>query len=493
MKRSSLLISAALLAMPVSVASAQRVDPAPVNKVGQGGGPPAPYTAVRWNEDYSYLKDPARKNDLFDPVKYIPFNASGSIYLSLGGQFRERYENFGTNNNFGAGIQDDDGYFLHRGLVHADLHLGPVFRVFGQVKSALEDGREGGPRASDADEFDVQQLFADARIPLEGKDSVTLRFGRQDLLYGAQRLISPLDWTNVRRTFQGGKVSAVLGNQTIDAFVVRPVIVDVEEPNDGDPHQTFGGVYDSISVPDLIAKGDNTKIEAYVLGLFAGQRPAISTFGSINADADTYTVGVRFSTNPKPFDLDVEADYQFGQAGSGQIKAYSLAIDAGYTFADVPLMPRAFLGFDIASGDDDPTDGDLMRFNQLFPLGHAYFGYIDVIGRQNIIDLHPGVELALLADKPFAKKVTARAEYHLFWRQSDNDAVFNAAGGVLRAAGATDETFVGSEIDLLVNWQIDRHTAAYVGYSHFFAGDFLSATGADDDIDFFYAAVTFTF
>jgi hypothetical protein len=30
--------------------------------------------------------------------------------------------------------------------------------------------------------------------------------GRQELLYGAQRLISPLDWANTRRTFEGGKL-----------------------------------------------------------------------------------------------------------------------------------------------------------------------------------------------------------------------------------------------------------------------------------------------
>ena len=74
-----------------------------------------------------------------------------------------------------------------------------------------------------------------------------------------------------------------------------------------------------------------------------------------------------------------------------------------------------------------------------------------------------------------------------------NVVVYNAAGAVLRAGGGSDETQIGNEIDLLLNWQIDRHTAAYIGYSHFFAGDFLEETGPADDIDFFYAAVTFTF
>src|SRR5439155_5632725 len=292
---------------------------------------PPPYTPVRWNEDYSYLKDsPAA--DLFDPIKYIPLNDGGDWYLSLGGQARKRYEYF-NNNNFGAGAQDDDGYWLTRLFLHADLNAGENFRVFVQGKSAMEDGRTGGPRASDADEIDIQQAFADLRLPLDGKDSFTLRAGRQDLLYGAQRLISPLDWSNVRRTFEGVKGLLVLGPQTPDVFCVRPVIVDKEQLNDGDGNSSFAGVYDTIALPQVIANA-GTKLELY--GLLLTQTPA----GALKVDTDTYTVGTRLSSNPKPFDFDVELDYQFGQAGAGNISAYSVALEGGYTFADAPLKPR---------------------------------------------------------------------------------------------------------------------------------------------------------
>jgi len=186
-------------------------------------------------------------------------------------------------------------------------------------------------------------------------------------------------------------------------------------------------------------------------------------------------------------------DYQFGRSGAGDISAYSLALEGGYTLAEVPLTPRAFIGFDYASGDDDPTDPDKQTFNQLFPLGHAYFGYIDAIGRQNTVDIHPGAELTLLQNRKFAKKLSFRADYHLFWRASDEDAVYNAAGGVLRADNGSDETFIGSEADLLLNWQFDRHLSGYIGYSHFFAGDFIDQTGPSEDIDFFYAALMYTF
>ena len=69
----------------------------------------------------------------------------------------------------------------------------------------------------------------------------------------------------------------------------------------------------------------------------------------------------------------------------------------------------------------------------------------------------------------------------------------DVAGGVLRADSGSDETFIGSEVDLLLNWQFDRHLSGYIGYSHFFAGDFIEQTGPSEDIDFVYAALMYTF
>jgi hypothetical protein len=503
-RRSSVLAVAAVLAVGSSC-FAQPYPPGsatpPKGAQSAATGAPPAYTPVRWNEDYSYLKS-GPKTDPFDALKYIPLGPD-DWYVSLGGQYRFRYEYF-NNLNFSpaTAVQDEDGYYLNRILLHADFHFGKNFRLFAQGKSSMVDDRDGGPRPVDADEVDIQQLFADAILPLSGKDSVTFRFGRQDLLYGAQRLISPLDWTNNRRTFEGLKTSAALGTNTVDVFWVRPVDVDKEELNDGDGQTSFAGVYGTFGMPEVF-KGAGTKLEAYGLALNrTNARFAVNAAATAPArDEDRYTVGVRFSGAPKPFDFDVEADYQFGQFGSQTISAWSVAAEAGYTL-NCPAAPRLYIAFDAASGDDNDGKGNFETFNQLFPLGHAYFGYIDVIGRQNIIDLHPGVEVTPITNAKYAKKVTVRTDYHLFWRQNDDDAVYNVLAGaassppqagVLRADSGSDETFIGSEIDLLINWQVDRHLLLYGGYSHFFAGDFIEDTGASRDIDFAYLALVYTF
>ncbi len=471
---------------PAATQPAPTTAAAPSVRGGQPGTPPA-YTPVRWNEKYTYLADPERRTDYADPLKFIPIGQDPSWSISIGGQARYRYEWFNSS-NFDAGPQDDNGFHLGRLMLHADVHLSKYVRGFVQAISGLEGGRNGGARPGDQNDIDFHQAFIDVVLPMPADLMLTLRPGRQNLLYGAQRLISPLDWSNTRRTFDGFKASlANTSGSSLDFFAVHPVIVNKSRLDSYSDDALFLGLYNTLMLPEVFGKEAGTRWEAYALYLdrfsanFAGQ----------TGGENRYTLGTRFYTNPKPWDADVELAYQFGEFNDNDISAWSAALESGYTFAAAPLSPRPFVAFDIASGDRGGST--MSTFNQLYPLGHAYFGWIDAIGRQNIVDLHPGLELGLLKDKKWVKKLSLRSEYHWFWRQSPDDAVYNAGGAVLRAAGTTDELTIGSELDLLLTWQIDRHFQAYFGYSHFFPGEFLQQTGPSGDIDFFYGALTFTF
>ena len=75
---------------------------------------------------------------------------------------------------------------------------------------------------------------------------------------------------------------------------------------------------------------------------------------------------------------------------------------------------------------------------------------------------------------------------HFFWRANANDALYNAGGGVVRAGDSGDSKRVGSEIDLTWRYGFNRHTLLGIGYSHFFAGKFISQSGSDKNIDFGY-------
>jgi len=114
-------------------------------------------------------------------------------------------------------------------------------------------------------------------------------------------------------------------------------------------------------------------------------------------------------------------------------------------------------------------------------------GDMDYIGRQNIISPSAGISVSPL------RGLTLSLTQYFFWRASDRDALYNAAGAVLRPGTGTDARYVGAELDLLANYQITRHLLGYVGYSHFFTGAFINQSGPGRDSDFVYAALQYTF
>jgi hypothetical protein len=147
------------------------------------------YQTLRYNEDWSVLRDSTKHPDLFDPVKYNILTANGDWYLSFGGEARLKYERY-SDPVFNQKFADEGGFLLQRYLLSADLHAGKCFRVFSQLQSSLEDFRSGGPRPADEDKLDLHQLFFDASVFPHASDAVTLRAGRQEMAYGSQRLIS---------------------------------------------------------------------------------------------------------------------------------------------------------------------------------------------------------------------------------------------------------------------------------------------------------------
>jgi hypothetical protein len=413
--------------------------------------------------------------------KYIPLNDAAGWYASIGGELRDRFEYF-NHYQFGGTY----AYNLVRALADVDVHLGPNFHVLVQGISATKQGAAGGPLSSYVDELDLHQGFAAIRIPFPAQSSLEVMVGRQNMAYGAQRLIGVSDWSNVRRTFDGGLGRYVVPGNTLDVFYMQPVQPMPYQFDLDVPGTQFAGMYDTWKVEGVLSK-IRTQVEFY--GLYV-HRPQI-TFNETTASENRYTFGTRLTAYPDPFDVDIEADYQVGAFNGAITNSFSIAAIGGYTINSAPFMPRLLLGFDIASGSRGNGNGD--TFDQLFPSGHGKFGVIDVIGRQNIVDVHPGLSLTLLKKARGADDVSLNIDYRQFWRQSNRDALYNSSGSVVRAAAAGSNSYgVGGELDLELDWQMDSHTSAYIGYAHFFPGQFIKETGPDNSIDFFYAAVTFT-
>ncbi len=92
----------------------------PAEAVGDGntaGG----YNQSRWAEDWTRYRDPAKRNDPLDRLKFIPFDANGNVYLTLSGELRLRVNQTTNPNLRDAEAQRQD---ITRIVGGADLHLG---------------------------------------------------------------------------------------------------------------------------------------------------------------------------------------------------------------------------------------------------------------------------------------------------------------------------------------------------------------------------------
>ena len=463
-------------------------------------GPPPPwaipqYRLLHADEDFSYLRDPGmRGHDWLDPIKYIPLGNREGWYLTLGGEMRQWYEHY-TNENWGApGLPNEppvenNGYLKQRYMFSGDFHLGSRFRVFTEVQSGFVNGRAGGPRPIvDKDNLDVNQAFVDINLGLDERErpSVTLRVGRQELHYGTGRLVSIREVPNVRASFDGVRLIFNTRRWRIDTFATKPVFTQPGFFDDKTDHsQTFWGVYATGPVRSL-----PFNLDLYYLGL----RRKLGVFNQGAGPENRQTLGARIWRGGIPFvvgrgwDYDLEYAAQFGTFGpsftfqnermpQGNIRAWTLSSQTGYTFSEAKLQPRIALNTGITSGDKDPRNPDLQTFFTPFPNGR-FFGVIQQNGPLNIQGLRPSVTVQLPHHAAFT------ADSYFFWRRSLNDGLYNVPGFPLRPGNFSRARYVGTQPGVDLFLPVTRHITADFVYAYFGTGQFLHETPPDKNLHY---------
>jgi hypothetical protein len=410
-----------------------------------------------------------------DEQERAPASSDRTVSVDLAAELRLRAESW---SNFGFDPDQDDTYFLGRILFGTDLRLGDHFRVYVEARSSLSTERDlpGGRRPIDADDLGLQNAFLDVILPLGEDSRLMARGGRQELLFGKQRLVSPLDWANTQRTFDGARAIVDANGLEVQGYWARKVNVRKSDFNKSDGGMDFFGVY----ATDSQVAG-SLGYDVYWLGLVRDS----ATFNGTSGKENRHTFGARVggAARGSGLEYDVEAGLQFGSLGGESILAFMVGSLLSYRFSPGAAVPRLLLGFDFGSGDAS-AGGDVGTFNQLFPLGHAFLGHADVVGRQNVISPSVGVDLEPV------RGLTVALKGHRFWRASVNDALYNAGGAVVRAPGASDSKTVGDELDLTTTFRFARHFIGQLGYSRFFTGPFLEETGPGDDMGFLYVSLT---
>lgn len=452
---------------------------------------PPPFRFFRYDENYSYLEDPARRTRPLDSIKYIPLDDDDAFVLSFGGESRSRYEYFSAP-AFGLRGLGHDDFFLQRFVLHSDLQLGKHeglnARAFVQLHSGLVTGDEFPKPGNQDNALDVQQAFGEVSIGdtrasavNSGDSTFRLRAGRQEMGFGSYRLVTLRDSTNARLAFDGARMTLNVQRVSFDAFLVRPVDNKIGLFNDSeDDNTTFWGLYSALP----LASDRSLVLDLYYLGINREN----TRFASGIGDELRHSIGARISGRADGWDHDTEAVFQFGtfdrSSRSEDILAWTVASNTGYTFENALWKPRLGLKLNVASGDDDPSDGRLGTFNPLFPRNN-YFSDANLLAPYNFFDIHPTITV-----KP-TESLTVTVGWDAFFRYSTDDAVFSPTGIVIPAT-ASDDRFVGSTLTIGADWAINRHLTLSASYSHFFRGQVVKDAGGKD-VDFFGVWLTAKF
>ena len=429
--------------------------------------------------------EPPAKAPIVPPPVTVEENPLSFFGGKLVFDFQERLRFEFRENNFdfndGANALTDDSWLLQRARLGLKFKPAEWFTLYAQGQDAREIGSDrpnvfGQLGAEGDDAFDLRQGW----IQLGGDKGFSARLGRQVLSYGDERLVGPLDWNNGTRTFDAVRLRYAAENWSLDAFTSSVVRLRDSRFNESDwpdsddtRDRFFSGLYFSTT-----ALGPQTT-DAYAFQLHE------------DGGTDFWTLGTRVKADPKKlggWEYEGELAAQFGEVKDRDLAAFAGHAGVGYNWLDSPWKPRLAVEYNYATGDDNAADGDVGTFQNLFPTNHKFYGFMDVFSWQNLHN--PAVTLSA---QP-TKTLSLRLDYHLFWLADTGDAWYRANGTTqVRPITKNADTFVGSELDFTATWKATKWLSFQAGYSHFFAGNYLSASGANDDADFAYVMTTLEF
>jgi Alginate export len=433
-----------------------------------------------------------------------------------------------SNNGSGNARDNNNNYTLARVMPRVG-YTDKWYQAFveGRSSSAFDDERNNTPTAPgkgllehDSD-MNLHQAFV--FVGNHKEFPVSLKLGRQELVYGDQRQVGHFRWNNNARTFDAAKVRYQQKWFGVDLFTGSVVLNDNHNFNKShyDTDQ-FSGAY--FNFPTL---SKNNLVEAFVYNRNVERGSATEDYAGVplpfrNPNVqDLYTAGFRVKSKPGafgPWDYSAEVMHQFGtinnQAVAGTYvgpvaapaailgarerdqDAYSAILGLGYTWTESAMQPRLAFIYSYASGDKDRLNGQSGTFQNQFATTHLHYGYMDLNSLQNLHDLRLAYTF-----KPIST-VTVALEAHQHFLDTTEDYWYNVGGvarngggyGVPGTAGTGSSNSLGQELDLLIGWypRIDTHVE--LGVSHYFRGDYikesLSDNGGSKDASYVYLQLT---
>src|SRR3989441_12262687 len=347
-----------------------------------------------------------------------------------------------------------------------------------------------------------------------GLPGLSLKVGRQEIMYGDHRVFGNFNWSQVGNSFDAAKLMYSTPIADVDLFWARIFDNEIAGGCTAAGNNNCSGVI----FPSNTAKGTqdqniyglyvtlkavpNWTVEPYYF-LLQDTRPfgVVATSTIFNtpqaADQTRSTVGGRINGRQGiaggALDATGELAWQFGGASSGtaqnhdmHINAWAGAFRAGYTFDPVPMKPRVGIEVTYASVDNCQhngaagaqtcaANGHLHTFDNLFPTNHFKFGAMDLgswrnmVTYQGVFDVKPDAVSKLQVN--FA---ILRLANHLDNWYRAGQVAYGVTGGANTASS------IGRELDIHYWRTFKEKFKAEIGVGHFWAGDYLRPSNGNN-------------
>jgi hypothetical protein len=456
---------------------------------------------------------------------------SGPNRFSLNLQSRFRWERWEALTN------RDDNFYAFRTRLAGEYAFKDHFRVVaeGQLTNLLDlDSTASGVafqyrsnahhgRANSIDDLAMRQLFVQAGLDAEN----WLRVGRQDINAGtmirydepswtylknnrlSQRLVGTVDWSHGARSFDGVTALMEQDGHVLHLYAAQPTtgVYEIEDSYEFLDHVIFGGLDWTVERGTWLP---NTELGAFFVGYSDDRQmsrlapPAAGVVPPFFGEIKTYTFGFSalgvYPLGPGNLDALFWGAAQLGQyidstsTGNRRLDQLAGAVigEIGYQLPEVWAKPWLRVGVNMATGDNEPNDGDRNTFFNILPTNHLYYGYADQLAFSNLIDLLAQLKLAPLP------KLELELAFHQFWLYSQNDFRYFGTGAFTRRSlgyGRTPSNGannVGQEIDFVVGYELNKQLKLLAGASHLSGGKVLSSF-ADNDVNWAFIQVAFRY
>jgi len=357
---------------------------------------------------------------------------------------RERYQSF-NNFNFNSAVDTDKWEFDSRLYVKARGKFDHGLSMFLQPQAVYIFNHATLNGTQNFSQADLLQAYLQYDV-----GDFAIRLGRQQLVYGDQRLLGHLGWKDVARTFDGMKGMYHAGPVKLDVFAVHPADIVAMTPSATAPQGKSLVTWEDrrlIGAYGTYIAAPNRGIDAYFINWHHNQHAAVGKGRNLN------TFGMRLYGKWNGFDGTAEAAFQTGTwANNVSQKASAYAVKAGYTFAT--WKTRLGIEYDYSPGDDKADTTTHKNFVFPFHTNHMHYGEMDFFSWGNMKDLRFSMKTMPLEGLTFIGNA------HLLYLAEARGDWLNVVGTGVVFAGAPGytQTRAGTEIDLKLMYSVGAIT-----------------------------------